>query len=106
MPDAPHSAAPSFRLIAGRLLAAVGGSYALIYALVSVITAGGYRLGMHYDDAWLLAAMLAFPVLLGAVLWAFSCRSLRRVVVVFVGGAAILTLLTWLLVRSAPVASP
>jgi len=63
----------SWRLgIAARTLAAVGGGYALA-ALATLVLATGLPLAR--TDAVLLATMLSFVVMTGAVVWAFAARS-------------------------------
>jgi len=86
MNDLARPSAPS--KLALRMTVSLVGGYLFARGFAALITAMMVRGGTVYEDAWLLAAMLVFPVLLGVVIWTFATRR----VVMFaaaVGGLAI-----------------
>ena len=90
-------ARPGAVAVALRVVTALLGGYAFSWGFVTLGISALARLGMGYDDAWMLVMMLAFLVYLAAVLWAFSARSLVRTGTVLVAGGAVMTFAATLL---------
>lgn len=86
--------------MASRIAAALFGSYAFVWGLVALCIAAGARV-MPFEEAEMLAYLLAFPSLLACFCWAFVGRSLRRVWAVLGGGGGLMTLVAWWLARGA-----
>ena len=82
-----------------RVLVALLGGYGFARGFVALATATLAVDGLSYDDAWLLAAMLAFPLLLTAVIWTFGSRHLLRVALVLGGGTAMMSVAAHVLAR-------
>jgi len=74
-----------------RIAAAVLGGYLFVWGLVALTIAGLANLGMDYDQAWMLAMLLAFLVYLVVFIWAFAARRLGLVWIVLLGGGAAMT---------------
>ncbi len=74
-----------------RIAAAVLGGYVFVWGLVALSIASLAAGGMDYDQAWMLAMLLAFLVYLVVFLWAFAARRLIVVWVVLLGGGAAMT---------------
>ncbi len=73
-----------------RVMAAVGGGYALCAAWVGLLALALPRwTGLPKSEAVVLSAMLGFVLYLLVLLWAFSVRSLRRLWAVLVAGTAL-----------------
>ena len=70
-----------------RIAAAVFGGYLFVWGLVALSIAGLASFGMDYDQAWMLAMLLAFLVYLVVFLWAFAARRLGLVWLVLLCGA-------------------
>jgi hypothetical protein len=81
-----------------RCAAAVFGGYLFVWGLVTLSIAGLAAGGMDYDQAWMLAMLLAFLVYLVVFLWAFAARRLLIVWLVLLGGGTAMTLGAQLLV--------
>lgn len=84
-----------------RLLTSLVGGYAFARGFVALGTAALAFSGVPYDDAWLLAAMLVFPLLVAVVIWAFASRRPVRVAAALGGGAVAMTVAALLLARHA-----
>ena len=74
-----------------RIAAAVLGGYLFVWGLVALTIAGLANLGMDYDQAWMLAMLLAFLVYLLVFIWAFAARRLGLVWIVLLGSGAAMT---------------
>ena len=73
-----------------RVMAAVGGGYALCAAWVGLLAIVLPRwTGLPKSEAVVLSAMLGFVLYLLVLLWAFSVRSLGRLWAALVGGTAL-----------------
>jgi hypothetical protein len=84
-----------------RVTAAVLGGYAFTAAWVALAATGlPLATGMARSEAVLLSSMLGFVVYLVALIWAFAARALWRIWAVFIGGAALALLLTYLVKAS------
>jgi hypothetical protein len=91
--------APPIRIIA-RVAAALLGGYVFVWGFVTLGIASLLSLGMPYGDARTLVFLIAFLVLLVVFCWSFVAASLARVWMVLAGGAAIMSGLAWLLMRT------
>ncbi|RIV80915.1 iron transporter [Aurantiacibacter xanthus] len=78
--------------VASRVAAAALGGYALTSAATVVLT---LLWPLPKAQALLAASMLSFVLYTIVVLWAFHCRSLRRVWTVMALGTAMLALAAW-----------
>jgi len=96
MAQATHSVAR----IVSRIAASLLGGYAFVWGFTVLGIALGLAAGVDYDEATMLAYLLAFLVFLGVFLWAYAARSLMRVWLVLAGGGGLMTFLAWLLTRS------
>ena len=83
--------------VASRLLAAVGGGYALTAAVVPLAALLLAATGLARSEATTLAMMLGFVFYAVLLLWAFSVRSLARLWAVVAGGTAALAGVLFLL---------
>jgi len=81
-----------------RIAAAVLGGYIFVWGAVALCIAGLAAAGMDYDQAWMLAMLLAFLVYLVVFLWAFAARRLGLVWLVLLGGGVAMTFGAQLLV--------
>lgn len=90
-----HSA-PTLIPIASRVAAALFGSYAFVWGFVTLVAVLGTAGGMSFVDAQTLAYLLAFLVFVICFCWAFAARSVVRVWLVLVLGAALMSGLGWL----------
>jgi hypothetical protein len=84
--------------VVSRIAAALVGGYAFSWGFISLSIAALVAVGINYDDAWLGIMMLAFVIFLVLFLWAFAARSLLKVWLVLVGGAAVMITTAALLV--------
>jgi hypothetical protein len=91
--------APPIRILA-RVAAALLGGYVFVWGFVTLGIASLLSLGMPYGDARTLVFLIAFLVLLVVFCWSFVAASLARVWMVLAGGAAIMSGLAWLLMRT------
>jgi hypothetical protein len=82
------------------MAAALFGSYAFVWGLVALCIAVGART-MPFEEAEMLAHLLAFPALLVGFCWAFVSRSLRRVWAMLGGGGGLMTVAAWWIARGA-----
>lgn len=81
-----------------RVLAAIGGGYALCAAWVALLSLALPRVtGLAKSEAVVLSAMLGFVAYLLVLLWAFSVRSLGRLWITLAVGTALVYGLTRLL---------
>ncbi|HEU5133601.1 MAG TPA: hypothetical protein VFU13_00530 [Steroidobacteraceae bacterium] len=81
-----------------RIAAAVLGGYLFVWGLVALSIAGLASLGLDYDQAWMLAMLLAFLVYLVVFIWSFAARRLVLVWLVLLGGGTAMTVGAQLLV--------
>lgn len=80
-----------------RLVAAVGGGYALCAAWVALLSVALPRMtGLAQSEAVVLSAMLGYVLYLGVLLWAFSVRRLRQLCLLLLGGTVLAQGLTLL----------
>ena len=79
---------PQAALMLLRVTAAVLGGYALNAAVVALMVGLLATAGLARAEAVVLASMLGFVFYLGALLWAFSVRSLASLWAVLVLGTA------------------
>lgn len=91
------SGSPGIATVVARTAAALLGGYAFCWGFVTLGITAQVAAGRDFDQAWLLVMLLVFLVYLGAFLWAFSARSLAKVWVVLLGGAAVMTFAAFLL---------
>lgn len=96
MAQATHSVAR----IVSRIAASLLGGYVFVWGFTVLGIALGLAAGVDYEEARMLAYLLAFLVFLGAFLWAYAVASLKRVWLVLAGGGALMTGAAWLLTRS------
>lgn len=83
-----------------RIGAAVLGGYAFCWGFIALAMAGLYALGMPFQDAEHLSAMLAFLLYAALFCWAFVTRSLVRAWAVLAGGGALMAAAASLLQRA------
>lgn len=83
--------------VASRVVAAVGGGYALSAAWAAAGALGFYQLGMARSDATMAATMTSFIVYAVAALWCFGCASARRAWIGCAVPATAFALITWIL---------
>jgi hypothetical protein len=88
-----------------RIGAALVGGYALAWGFVTLTICGLVASGVDYDDAWMLAMMLAFLLYLAAFLWSFTTRSAWVAWLVLLGAGALMTATALVLARGIPGAS-
>ena len=81
-----------------RIAAAVLGGYVFVWGLVALSISGLAVFGMDYDQACMLAMLLAFLVYLVVFIWAFAARRLGLVWLVLLCGGAAMTMGAQLLV--------
>jgi len=86
--------------IVARVTAAIVGSYAFTWGLVTLSVASLVALGMPYGEANIAIMLTAFLIFLGAFLWSFAAASIARVWLVLGLGGATMTALAWWLQRS------
>lgn len=72
--------------VASRVLAAIAGGWLFSAGFVVLGLALGRRAGLSFADAQTLAWLLAMPLYVAIVCWAFAARSGARVWAVLVGG--------------------
>lgn len=82
--------------IASRIGAALLGSYCFVWGFVTLVAVLGTAGGMSFGDAQTLAYLLAFLVFLISFCWAFAARSVVRVWLVLLAGAAAMSGTGWL----------
>jgi hypothetical protein len=85
-----------------RIGAAVVGGYALAWGFVTLTITGLVASGADYDDAWMLAMMLAFLLYLGAFLWSFTTRSAWVAWLVLLGVGGLMTGTAHVIARGIP----
>jgi len=88
--------APTTPEVLSRIGAALLGSYAFVWGFVTMVAVLGTAGGMPFGDAQTLAYLLAFLVFLASFCWAFAARSVVRVWLVQLLGAAVMSGLGWL----------
>ena len=91
-----HRGARTLRIVL-RVLGAVVGGYALTALAVAALGAVMAQLAMARAEAVTLAAMLGFVIYLALLLWGFSVKSVTRLWLILMGGAAALASLLWLM---------
>lgn len=89
-----HTPRPVFRVLVALL-----GGYGFARGFVALATATLARSGVPYDDAWMLAAIVGFPLLLAIVIWAFGARRVTRVALVLGAGAIAMNVAAHVLAR-------
>jgi len=94
------TASPAPRHILARVAAGLLGSWAFVWGFVSLGITAQVAAGVDYEEAYTLAMLLAFLVLLAAFCWSFAAASITRVWVVLTGGAVLMTGAAWFLQRS------
>ena len=85
--------------IIARILAAVFGCYAFVWAAVALGVTALHGAGMEYHAAEQAMMMLAFLLYLGMFLWAFAAASVQRVWLVLAVGSALMLAAAWQLQR-------
>ncbi|GAA6142240.1 iron uptake protein [Hydrogenophaga sp. 5NK40-0174] len=96
-----HPHAPlRWPVITARVLTGIFGSYAFTWGFAAASTAALVGLGTDYHDAEQGVVMFAFVLFLALFLWSFSERSLKRVGVVLVAGAALQFTAAWAIQRA------
>ncbi|MET0264941.1 MAG: iron uptake protein [Duganella sp.] len=85
------SVTPSQLNIASRTLAAVLGGYAFTWGLIALGMAAMVAADVEFHDAEHLSAIIGFLVFLIIFLAAFGARNIKRVWLVLVGGAVVMT---------------
>lgn len=96
------STLPSRAAVAGRVVLATGGGYAvagLATALLSLI------LPMPRSEAVTTATLLSFVIMVGLVVAVFAARSLRRAAAIVGGLVIVLGLALWCVAGSLPIGS-
>jgi len=91
---------PAVGQIVARTVAGIGGGWAFTWGFVSLLIAAAVALGADFHEAETSAKLLAFPVYLALLLWAFAASSALRVAAVLAGGAGVMTGMAWALQRS------
>lgn len=86
-------------LLASRIAAALGGSYAFTYGACALSIVLLVRGGMGFEEAEKLVFLLAFLLFLGLFCWAFAARRLIGLWAVLLGGAACSTAAAWWLAQ-------
>lgn len=86
-------------LAANRFAAAIVGGYLFAYGFTALVTLMGFRAGLPFSDAQVLAWMLGALVYLGAILWGFAPRSVVWAWTVLAGGGAAMGAAAWALSR-------
>lgn len=85
-----------------RIGAALVGGYALAWGFVTLTISGLVAFGVAYDDAWMLAMMLAFLLYLAAFLWSFTTRSAWLAWAILLGTGALMTGTALVIARGIP----
>lgn len=83
--------------IASRVAASLLGAYVFVWGFTALAIALGMAGGNDYEEAQMLAYLLAFLVYLCAFLWAFAAASLVRVWLTLAGGGVAMTAAAMLL---------
>lgn len=81
VPPKERSRAIGLMVIAGLVVHVVAVCLLAYFASVRLVQAAGvllYRAGMAWPDATVVASMMGFPLMLLALLWLFSRRSVAR----------------------------
>lgn len=86
------TATPTRFNIASRTFAAILGGYAFTWGLAAFGTAAMVAADVEFHDAEHLSAIIGFLVFLIIFLTAFGAANIKRVWLVLVGGALVLTL--------------
>lgn len=81
--------------VASRVLAAIGGGWLCSAGFVVLALALGHRAGLSFADAQTLAWLLAMPLYVAIVCWAFAARSGARVWAVLVIGGLLMGAAGW-----------
>lgn len=84
------------RVIVARIAAALLGGWAVTWGFVTFGIVACVAAGVDYHEAEHLAYLLAFPLYLTVLCWAFVHRSLAHVWLVLAAVAAILSGAAWL----------
>lgn len=88
--------------VASRVVAAVGGGYAVSAACAAALGLVAHRAGMTRADAVTLSTMLSFVVYAVAVLWVFACATATRAWLGLAVPAAVLLATVWWLYGGRP----
>jgi len=95
-----HDLGPAAGQIVARVVAGIGGGWAFTWGFFSLMIGAAVALGTDFHEAETAAKLLAFPLYLGLLLWAFAASSALRVAAVLAGGAAVMTGVAWALQRA------
>jgi hypothetical protein len=82
-----------------RFAAAIIGGYLFAYGFTALATLAGFRVGLPYSEAQVLAWMLGAFVYLGAILWGFVPRSTMQAWFGLAGSGAAMGAAAWILSR-------
>ena len=86
---------------ANRFAAAILGGYLFAYGFTAFATFIGFRLGLPFSEAQVLAWMLGPLVYLAAMLWGFVPRTVMMAWAVLAGGGTAMGAAAWALSRLA-----
>ncbi len=95
-----HDPGPAAGQIVARTVAGIVGGWAFTWGFFSLLIAAAAALGADFHEAETAAKLLAFPVYLVLLLWAFAAPSARRVAAALAGGALVMTGVAWALQRA------
>ena len=84
---------------ANRFAAAILGGYGFAYGFTALATFAGFRAGLPFSEAQVLAWMLGALVYLGAILWGFTPRRTAWAWAGLAGGGAAMGAAAWALSR-------
>lgn len=84
---------------ANRFAAAIFGGYLFAYGFTALTALAGFRAGLPFSDAQVLAWMLGALAYLGAILWGFVPKSTVSAWLVLAGGGAAMGAVAWALSR-------
>lgn len=65
--------------LAARVFVSLFGSYTFVWGASSLLIVAQVAGGIAWDEAWMVAMLVAFPGFLALFLWAYITRSLLRV---------------------------
>ena len=88
------AAAPLRRsALAARVFVSLFGSYTFVWGVSSLLIVAQVAGGMAWDEAWMVAMLVAFPGFLALFLWAYIARSLLWLWFCLFGVGAVATVL-------------
>lgn len=85
--------------IISRISASLVGGYAFTWGITSLGITGLVALSTDFHEAETTMQLAAFLVFLGVFLWSFIVASVARLWLVLIGGAAVMTIASWVLQR-------